>query len=187
MLFFPISRCDFYVIFGAFLAQNFVLRHLWNGRSMSKIEESGVHVCFFSIVILGRYPQTSKCDFYAIFGGISWPKLHFEAYRGHLCNIVNTNKCLVGIYMWWQQKTFVIFGALYLWRDTSSVCCIFGALFWCAASIVHLWYNMSLVGCMSGAMHLWWGDSLVHYIFGASLVHYIFDGMRLWYGESLVC
>ena len=47
--FFPISRCDFYVIFGAFLAQNFVLRHLWNGRSMSKIEEIGVHVCFFQL------------------------------------------------------------------------------------------------------------------------------------------
>ena len=87
-------------------------------------------------------------------------------------------------------KTFIMFGALYLWWDAYLV------HIWSLVILMHCIYGAYLVGCMSDAMHLWCGDDLVaHCIFGmvilwytASLVHLwcIFSALYLWLDASLV-
>ena len=56
-------------------------RYLWNGRSTSKIEESGLYFFLLQISIRGRYSPISKCDFLAkiSFWGMYLWNLNLEA------------------------------------------------------------------------------------------------------------
>ena len=59
----PISKCNFWVMFGPFLGQNLVLGiYLWNGHS-SKVEESRLHFFLF-----WSWVGILNCAFEAIFG-----------------------------------------------------------------------------------------------------------------------
>ena len=123
-----------------------------------------------------------KLDFWPIFGLRGCP----EVICATLLVLTLTSVLWVSIQTWWQQKLsylkYCIFDDMHLW---------------CAASLVHICciifflrciYCASLVGCMSGAMHLWWGDFLVHCIFGvvilwwrtSSLAWWFFDALHLW-------
>ena len=78
-------------------------------------------------------------------------------------------------------KTFIMFGALYLWWDAYLV------HIWSIVILVRCIYGAYLVGCMSDAMHLWCGDDLVaHCIFGMVILWCIFSALYLWWDTSLV-
>ena len=78
-------------------------------------------------------------------------------------------------------KTFIMFGALYLWWDAYLV------HIWSLVILMHCIYGAYLVGCMSDAMHLWCGDDLVaHCIFGMVILWCIFSALYLWWDTSLV-
>ena len=78
-------------------------------------------------------------------------------------------------------KTFIMFGALYLWWDAYLV------HIWSIVILVRCIYGAYLVGCMSDAMHLWCGDDLVaHCIFGMVILWCIFSALYLWWDTSMV-
>ena len=95
----------------------------------------------------------------------------------HMCNFVNTKRCLSGIHIYDDNKTV---GAMHHWCGESLLRYIFGAY------LLHCMFGAYFLHCMFGVMHLWCIVILVRCIYGASLVNYIFCRMHVWCCASLV-